>query len=483
MKVLCLYSVFFLSLFPGLAQAITEQTVYPSGSSDQTVINQAIETVYNSGGGTVYLNAGVYDISNTITMKSNIKLTGDPKAILRVSASYQWFTFQTGVISNPDESLHDVEICNFDMDGNIGSLPRAWDSTPTHARDCEKMILIGGWSSSMGSNISVHDMRIYNAFSDGIYIRFTDGVYLYNDFISDCQHEGVYLSACRGGSIYDNKIAGICSDNGRLDNCQNFLIKNNVFFSYSGDTYGAFAHGEDSLQIGNQGEASHGYTPTAKPFTTLNIEVTNNTFVSPGLQAFSLSGGENVYIHNNIFKDASELETSGISIGNYSYNNPPTLKTSEDVFSSILNGNFFFQYLEKQIPINATVSISYYNNSYNPHSLVYVDGEGLTGVKYTYSGVSANHYFSINGENTDLWTGNLQHIGNAVYLNGSFDAKNLQVTCYKSQGYSRITDFNITVVPDDSAKILSPELWAFVGTLTILGFSIYRNFRRVINKW
>jgi hypothetical protein len=107
----------------------------------------------------------------------------------------------------------------------------------------------------------------------------------------------------------------------------------------------------------------------------------------------------------------------------------------------------------------------------------------LTGVKYTYDGLSANHYLTVNGENTDLWTGDLQHEGNAVYLNGSFIAKNLQVTCFNSQGYSTITDFNITEINDNSNQILRPELWAFVGTLLILGFSIYRNFKRIVVKW
>ena len=311
----------------GLAEA---QELYPC---DQNGINQALQN-----GGEVYLNAGVYEITGTINIHSNTVLTGSPDAIIRVSpSSSQFFTGQVGIICNPDESLQNVEICGFQIDGNIGNLPRSYDSTPGHDRDCEKLILFGGWSSQFGNNISIHDMVLHDSFSDAIYIRFTDGVHLYNNFISDSQHEGFYLSSCRNGSIYNNKIAGICSDNGRLDNCQDFLIKDNVFFSYSGPSYGAHEHGENSLQIGNQGEASHGYTPTAKPFTTLNIEVTNNTFVSPGLQAFSLSGGENVYIHGNIFKDASELETLGVSVGNYSYERPPTLQQSQQVFSSIFD--------------------------------------------------------------------------------------------------------------------------------------------------
>jgi hypothetical protein len=112
-----------------------------------------------------------------------------------------------------------------------------------------------------------------------------------------------------------------------------------------------------------------------------------------------------------------------------------------------------------------------------------VVGEGLSNVLYEYDGRLTNHCFLINEENTDLWTGDLQHRGNAIYLNGSFDAKNLQVTCYNSQGYCKITDFNITEINDNSSQILSPMLWSFVGTLTILGISIFRNARRVITRW
>jgi hypothetical protein len=159
---------------------------------------------------------------------------------------------------------------------------------------------------------------------------------------------------------------------------------------------------------------------------------------------------------------------------------------SENIFSSIfdiLKQDFSFQYLDIQTPINASVTVTEYNNTYNPHSLVYVVGEGMSNVLYEYDGKSTNHYFSINGEKTDVWTGDLQHRGNEVYLPGNFDARKLQITCYNSQGYCKITDFNITEINDNSEQILKPELWAFMGTLLILGFSIYRNFRRVITRW
>jgi hypothetical protein len=627
LKVKLLLVILFFLLLPGLVQA-QDLILNPSGSNDQKSISDAIKIVSESGGGNVYLNGGIYEIANTITMKSNVRLTGDSNAVLRVSASSQWFTGQIGVISNPDEALHNVEISGFQIDGNIKNLPRSWDSTPGHDRDCEKIILIGGFSSSMGSNISIHDMKIYDSFSDGIYIRFTEGVYLYNNFISDCQHEGFYLACCRGGKIYNNQIAGICSDNGRLDNCQNFLIKDNMFFSYSGDSYGAYEHGENSLQIGNQGGSSHGYTPTAKPFTTENIEVRNNTFISPGLQAFSLSGGDNVFIHNNIFKDAKELETLGISVGNYSYNNPPSVEQSERVFSSIfdiLNHKFsttaiipqtkpiisFTNWQKKGINTEATLSIdgfrnlskidgieyirgsaqnnaiinyqtrnnaglkarqtselsyqkdngtltailtvstswysksskqvtilgksvgipsidkksetetfttsaqapqqfpnasdikaevTYYNNTYNPYALVSLDNAwGIVQENYQYNGSEASH-FKLVGEVQSKSSG-LEYVNyskvstwkttdnrttgytNELRINGHFQKEKLKISVQTPYETINVSQVNVTEIGDESGLVLNPSLWAFIGTLSILGIWIYRNLKRMVFKF
>ena len=61
------------------------QTVNPSDSnSDQTVINNALEAVYQSGGRTVNLNPGVYTIDGQIKIGSNTVLIGSPDAIVRV---------------------------------------------------------------------------------------------------------------------------------------------------------------------------------------------------------------------------------------------------------------------------------------------------------------------------------------------------------------------------------------------------------------
>jgi polygalacturonase len=174
--------------FTGTASAAGDYTISPTGSThDQKIISDAIKAASESGGGTVYLTAGVYLVDGPVIIKSNVHLTGDPNAIIRVSStSSQWFTGQNGIISNPSESVQNVEISGFQIDGNIKNLPREYDSTPGHKMDAGKLILFGGWSSEFAHNIRIHDMKLYNAFSDGIYLRFTDGAACYNNVISNC---------------------------------------------------------------------------------------------------------------------------------------------------------------------------------------------------------------------------------------------------------------------------------------------------------
>lgn len=313
--------------------------VRPTGSYDnQKKINEAIEKV-SKNNGTVYLEKGVYYVNGPVIIKSNVMLTGDSDAIIRVAPyphSSKWFTGQTGIICNPEEVIHNVVIWGFQIDGNIKNLPASYANSRSDTRhDCEKLILFGGWSSNFGSNIKIHDMRLYNSFSDGIYIRFSEGVACYNNFISNCQHEGIFFTCVINGLIYGNQIAGITSDCGRLDNCQNCKIYDNIFFAYKGDSFGAYKGGHNGLQIGNAG-VSKGYDGRNKPFKTKNIEVYNNVFSDPGLKAVWYHGGENVYIHDNKFINAEELKTMGIPVGDISFENQPSVDMSEEVFGGLL---------------------------------------------------------------------------------------------------------------------------------------------------
>jgi Right handed beta helix region len=422
--------------FPALLLFLVFSTGIAEAGAEQQ-INERLKA-----GGTVYLSSGIYEIEDPIVIGSNTVLTGDPDAIIRVFPnSGMWFKPSEGIITCT-ESVKNVEISGFQIDGNCENLPASYASTPGHDHDCEHCIYLRGYSNDYADNILIHDMKLYDSFSDAIQLRLAKNSACYNNFISNCQHEGIFWSSALDSQIYGNQIAGVCSDSARLDNCVNCKVHDNVFFSYSGDhNNGEYEHGESGLQLGDGG-ASHGYNARTALTATSNIEVYGNTFAANGLKAIvlgsaALASSANVFIHDNKFIGKAELETSGISL-EISNSNPSTIERSEKVFSSIFdirNQDFNFQYPDIQVPINASVSVSEYNNSYNTHSLVYVDGEGLTSVKYEYGGNSTTHYYSINGEKSDIWTGDLPHKGCAVYLPGRFDTSKLTVTCFNSKGY------------------------------------------------
>lgn len=332
-----LKKVIFLLLFilclAEPTQALDFITLSPDGShSNQNQINEALKN------GNVYLNAGVYEVDNTIIIGSDRVLSGDSNAIIRVySGSSQWFTGATGVISCSG-IVDNIEICGFQVDGNIGSLPKSYaNSRADTDHDCEKLIILRGSSTRFAKNIKIHNLKLYNSFSDGIYIIFGESVQCYDNFISNCQHEGIYYSCLKNSEFFRNKIAGICSDAARLDNCVNCKVYDNYFFSYNGESYGQYKGGQAGLQIANAG-SSHGYDASNKPQKTDNVEVYNNVFADPGRQAIWLHNYDgNVYVHDNEFKDAKGLETLGIPVGDISVDNPPTVEMSEKVFSSIFD--------------------------------------------------------------------------------------------------------------------------------------------------
>jgi hypothetical protein len=199
-------TIFFMCV-PGVAGAL-ELTVSPTGANnDQTVINNALEAVKNAGGGKVTLNAGIYKVDNTVIIWSNTNLTGSPDAVILVSpTSSQWFVNSIGIISCK-ESVKNVEIFGFQINGNLGALPASYANTPGHDKDAERCIILHGNTGDYAENIKIHDMKLYDSFSDGCYIYYAKNVKVYNNFISNCQHEGIFWSVVIGGELFNNKVA------------------------------------------------------------------------------------------------------------------------------------------------------------------------------------------------------------------------------------------------------------------------------------
>jgi len=317
--------------------------VYATGSADQNVINEALKS-----GGDVYLHGGkVYDITGPIYIYSNTKLHGDADTTLRVNAgSGQWYTGRTGIINNA-EVLENVEIYGFAIDGNIGNLPASYADYGNGKHNAERLIYLMGNKKEYMDNVRVHDMQLQDSFSDGCQLAYCENSQVYNNFISNCQHESIFLICAVNTAVYSNELFGITSDCLRLDNCVNCTIFSNMFYSYTGDNLnGQGTNGENAVQIADEGY-SHG-GGSAKPLSTTNIEVFNNTFANTGLRSVWLDstgkGVTNVYIHDNTFLTGKELETAGVPVyTNISYTNMPTVKMSREIFTSIfdvLNAEF-----------------------------------------------------------------------------------------------------------------------------------------------
>lgn len=183
MKGVPVFILFFIIFSIGIVDA---GTISSSGThSEQNTINRAIDSVSKELGGTVYLEEGIYLIDGPIIIKSNVILTGDKNAIIRVSPnSRQWFTGANGIISSR-ESIRNVEISGFQIDGNIGNLPKSYaDSRSDTSHDCEKLIILGGYSNDLVSVDGTIDDRIFTAedeFGDNsshiYFITFVDSIF------------------------------------------------------------------------------------------------------------------------------------------------------------------------------------------------------------------------------------------------------------------------------------------------------------------
>jgi parallel beta-helix repeat protein len=443
--------ILFLVVFTGIAAA-----------GDEVQINEAL-----ANGGNVHLPSGVYVLEGPVIIHSNTVLSGEGGTILRVSSSSsQWFTGQTGVICNPTESLQNVEICFLEVDGNIGNLPRNFDSTPGHDRDAEKLILIGGFSSEYGNNIIIHDVKLYNAFSDGIYLRFTNNIQIYNNEIINCQHEGFFLSACQNADVYNNKVSGICSDGGRFMNSIFYKVHDNVFVSFGGDSFGAYKGGEAGLQIGDQvNEVNHGFAPSYKPFTTDNAEITGNVFgysSEKAIHLVNLQKNANIIINSNTYLNKEQLERAGIDFDlNYSVDNLPTLEQSEKVFSSIFD------------ILDSTISDSGYVNQsrvFNPDKTLMSKG-------------SESAWLDVVGYTGQIKIGNDTYIPkpaseSAIVVSGTKSSRDRVVRQESSKKLTVSSDNNLTVDLEVKTTYEVPDH----NKISVLGKSINYTTRKKVSE-
>ena len=169
----------------------------------------------------------------------------------------------------------------------------AYANSGNGIHNAERLIDFRGDSAKHFTGITIHDMKLYDAFSDGVHTAFCDNVNCYNNFCSNLQHDSIFYIEVIGGSIHDNEVAGLTSDDSRLDDCQQIKVYNNILYSYTGsNNNGAYEKGQNGVQIGDESDSSGPKGGSSKPDKTQNIEVFNNTFADIGLQAILLDNVE-----------------------------------------------------------------------------------------------------------------------------------------------------------------------------------------------
>ena len=454
------------------------QTIYLDPTNEDG-INDALETAKGaSGTTTVILNPGVYEIRGSVIIYSNTVLKGNNAKLLIPSNSKQWFVPPNGIITTKGP-VEDIIIEDLIIDGNCHNLPAKYADTPGHKHDCEKLIIIKGYSNKNSKNIVIRNCIFANAFSDAVYVAHSKDVIVENNQISNCQHSSIYFSCVKNGLIQKNDIAGITSDNVRVENSKNVKVLYNNLYGYFGKkSNGAYHGGHNLVQVGDQG-FSHGYG-SPKSIHTENIEISYNTFSGKHLNTIWIDAAgktptKNLWIHDNEFVDIPDIERDG-----YSAENPPSIEETEEIFTTLkdlLKRDYTFQYLNMEQDLEASAEVVYHNYSTAPYSILTAEGEDeIEVIRVSYDGNTSRHFID-----RDMWVGDFQRVGNGWYIPGEFDVKKLKITVYSENGFKTLSEEEIKV---RNAKIgkagISIDLFNYIAVLAISGISITRSIRRIL---
>ncbi|MDQ1252025.1 MAG: Disaggr assoc protein [Euryarchaeota archaeon] len=237
---------------------------------------------------------------------------------------------------------------------------------------------------------------------------------------------------------------------------------------------------------------------SAKDNAIVHYETRNTALLGAG-QTSELSYDEN---NNNLtvlltvktsyyVKKSSDIRIKGISIS------VPRISTESETETFDATSPAPVRFPEI---INPSANITYYNNSYNPHTTVYLNNiPGIVKENFQYDSSTATHfkligwktskangveYTNFSSVNTWKFEGEqLSGSGNQLYIKGKFRPGKLNITVTTPYDSIEVTDYTFVEIPDESNSILNPELWAFIGTFSIFAVSIYRNGKRVIPKW
>lgn len=286
---------------------LTGEMVYNSTSAS-SVINRAIQDL-PSIGGSVFVKAGTYEISETIKIPSNVTLTGAGSSSRLVLAAGT----NTYVIENADtsEGNSNILIANLHLDGNEAKNPhgrsvihflRVWNST---IQDCSiHDSAFAGILAEYGGRNIIRNNHVSNNRNAGIEGTHEDHDIVANNIAYSNRGDpyGHGIDYCTGSrnNIFDGNICynnGLTSGGGLAlwDGCQNIIIGNILASNYVGLTVGVPSFGEKT-----HGNMIMGNTVSNNTHSGLHIEG-EHSLVSKNTFSFNL--GDGVYINGSDTRD------------------------------------------------------------------------------------------------------------------------------------------------------------------------------------
>jgi PKD repeat protein len=298
------------------------------GSGDQAVINTALAWASNNPGNEIHLKGPFsYDILSTVKFGSNTIFSGDSTAILRLNNSCAWDSMVPVLsqLGGTGTLTTNVEICGFQINCNESHLYGTGGRI--HGKGYYNALYIQGQNAHHASNISIHDMQIYDSMGDGLRFGYCTGIDIQKCIMWNLQHCSTFCVDCSDITIAYNDIQAITCSGTRFDNSQNWIVHNNNIRDWTGVT-NAPKSGEYGVQFGNQPAGTH---------TTLtqNGEVYDNTINVGGcgiqIEDYLKTAGvtpQTVNIHNNAISGGKSYSNgayfAGVSI--YSWGNGLTIQ-------------------------------------------------------------------------------------------------------------------------------------------------------------
>lgn len=262
--------------------------------SAQTIINKAINYVKNHPTfKTVYLKGPfTYWINGTINCCSNLELTGDATACVKLVNTAGWKKM-VPLIGPYNEKLTNISIHDFEIDGNHDG---NFKPDVGKAQVFPYVNKGAGYYNLMyftySSNIFVYNMYLHDGHGDGLRVANCTNVRFYKNTVNKLGHDAAFFLRSYDCHSYENIVSIRTNSGTRMNDCNNSSIHDNRVWAYAN----YWDAGNPGFQIERQYK------------NEISVDIYNNEihdtygcgiWVVCNELAVKESGKSKVYIHHN----------------------------------------------------------------------------------------------------------------------------------------------------------------------------------------